>query len=110
LPADLYAPPLPGYDAHADRLVDASRAAMGLLVDTLPKHVEGTRRARTLAPQATDWAKRHPLDASAARAVVAMLTWSRIHGFVSLETAGNYASMGVDPDALFEIELSALAR
>jgi hypothetical protein len=38
-----------------------------------------------------------------------MPTWSRIHGFVSLGIAGSYASMEIDPDALFEIELSALA-
>jgi hypothetical protein len=28
---------------------------------------------------------------------------------VSLEIAGNYASMGIDPDRLFQVELSALA-
>jgi hypothetical protein len=31
-----------------------------------------------------------------------------VHGFVSLEIAGHYASMGVDPDLLFEAELRAL--
>jgi hypothetical protein len=29
-------------------------------------------------------------------------------GFVRLENDGNYASMGIDPDAVFELELSAL--
>jgi hypothetical protein len=29
---------------------------------------------------------------------------------VSLEIAGNCASMGIDPDRLFEIELSALTK
>ena len=38
-----------------------------------------------------------------------VLTWSRLHGFVSLEIAGNYASMGIDPDQLFETELKHLA-
>jgi hypothetical protein len=32
------------------------------------------------------------------------------HGFVSLEIAGNFASRGIDPDLVFEIELSALAN
>jgi hypothetical protein len=40
----------------------------------------------------------------------AVQTWSRLHGFVSLEIAGSYASMGSDPDALFELELSSLGR
>jgi AcrR family transcriptional regulator len=106
----LYGPPLPGYDAHADRLVNASRGAMDLLVETLPKDVEVARPTRALVSQATAWANRHHLDADAAKAIVAMLTWSRLHGFVSLEIAGNYASMAVDPNALFQIELAALAR
>jgi hypothetical protein len=31
------------------------------------------------------------------------------HGFESLEIAGNFASMGINPDPAFEIELSTLA-
>jgi hypothetical protein len=33
----------------------------------------------------------------------------RLHGFVSLEIAGNYASMSIDPDEVFEIQLATLA-
>ena len=29
-------------------------------------------------------------------------------GFVSLEIAGNYASMSIDPDQVFEIQLATL--
>ena len=35
--------------------------------------------------------------------------WSRLHGFISLEIGGNFASMGLDADALFEAELAELA-
>jgi AcrR family transcriptional regulator len=38
----------------------------------------------------------------------ALLAWSRLHGFVSLEIAGNYASMNIDPDQVFEIQLATL--
>jgi hypothetical protein len=37
-----------------------------------------------------------------------VLAWSRLHGFVSLEIAGNYASMNIDPDPVFEIQLATL--
>ena len=37
----------------------------------------------------------------------AVTLWSRIHGHVSLEIEGNFASMGLDPEALYE---AALAR
>jgi len=48
------------------------------------------------------------LEADPATALRAVLTWSRLHGFVSLEIAGNYASMAIDPDQLFEIQLATL--
>ncbi len=32
------------------------------------------------------------------------------HGFVSLESAGDFVSMGIDPDPVIEIELAALAN
>lgn len=105
----LYGPPLPGYDAHARRLIDAANASMDLLVEVLPADPGDTPPTGALASQASDWATDRGLQADAATAVRALVTWSRLHGFVGLEINGNYASMGIDPDALFEIELSALA-
>jgi hypothetical protein len=34
---------------------------------------------------------------------------ARLHGFVSPELAGNFASMGLDPDQLFAVEIAAVA-
>ena len=31
----------------------------------------------------------------------AVTLWSRLHGHVSLEIEGNFASMGLDPDVLY---------
>jgi hypothetical protein len=42
-------------------------------------------------------------------ALRAVLIWSRLHGLVSLEIAGNFASMGIDPDQVFEAQLATLA-
>jgi AcrR family transcriptional regulator len=105
----LYGPPLPGYNAHARRLIEASNASMDLLLEVLPAG-GGTRPSRALASQASDWATDRGLQAGAETAVRALLIWSRLHGFVSLEIDGNYASMGINPDVLFELELSALTR
>jgi AcrR family transcriptional regulator len=104
----LYGPPLPGYDAHAERLIDASRASMDLLVETLPKRSNTPRPSSAMAGQLSAWAEVRGVQVDPANAVRAILTWSRLHGFVSLEIAGNYASMGIDPDRLFETELRAL--
>ncbi len=37
-----------------------------------------------------------------------MTAWARLHGHVALEIGGNFASMGLDPEALFEAELPGL--
>ena len=106
----LYGPPLPGYDAHARRLIEASEALMDALIEALPGSDEGGQPSKPLASQVSDWASDRNVHADAPTAVRALLVWSRVHGFVSLEIDRNYDSMGIDPDALFELELSALTR
>ena len=111
----LYGPPLPGYNAHADRLVDAAQATMDLaleiigeLGDSAPPLTEPPLAGSPLAEQLTAWGRQHEPAADPATALRAMLAWSRLHGFVSLEIAGNFASMSIDPDPLFEIQLAGL--
>ena len=106
----LFGPPLPGYDAHAERLVAASVAAMNLLLATL-REVGNRAPApprRPLASRLTAWAQTHAADVDPAVALRAILIWSRLHGLVSLEIAGNFASMGIDPDQVFEAQLPAM--
>lgn len=110
----LFGPPLPGYDAHSRRLVDASQAAMDLLLDSLREFPDdpGGRddpADESLAGQLLAWARRRGLDTDPAVALRGVLVWSRLHGFVSLEIAGNFGSMGLDPDRLFEVQLATLA-
>jgi AcrR family transcriptional regulator len=108
----LYGPPLPGYDAHAERLVEASRRAMSQLLDVVREFGDGTIEppAETLASQLAAWV--HPQDPGIGPVTAwrAVLIWSRLHGIVSLEIAGNFASMGIDPGQLFETELAGLTR
>ena len=106
----LFGPPLPGYDAHAQRLVDASQAAMNQLLGVLRELGDHTAPAppQPLASQLTAWALAHDPSISPSTALRAVLIWSRLHGLVSLEIAGNFASMGIDPGQVFEAQLSAL--
>ena len=74
----------------------------------------GDRPGRRPAPPAARLPA-HGLGAGAhdpgvdpATALRAVLTWSRLHGLVSLEIAGNFASMGIDPDQVFEAQLTTL--
>ena len=106
----LFGPPLPGYEAHAQRLVKASWAAMDLLLGALGGFAAGAaaQPAAPLAAELTAWAHHHGFRVDAATALRAVLAWSQLHGIVSLEIAGNFASMGIDADQLFEIQLTAI--
>jgi AcrR family transcriptional regulator len=106
----LFAAPVPGYDAQSSRLVDASQGAMDALLDVLidlaPAEPAVPRR---LGGQLTRWAdSRKRADVSPAVAHLAVVCWTRLHGFASLEIEGNYASMGLDPDLLFDVEVAAI--
>ncbi len=105
----LFGPPLPGYDAHAQRPIEAAQKAMNLLLDILGE--AGDRTAippQPLASQLATWARPHHPGIDPAAALCAVLIWSRLHGIVSLEIAGNFASMGLDPGQLFETQLATL--
>lgn len=106
----LFGPPLPGYDAHAQRLVDAAAKAMNLLLDIIDAAADraAVPPPQPLASQLAVWAQPYRPGIDPATALDAVLVWSRLHGIVSLEIAGNFASMGLDPDQLFEIQLSHL--
>jgi len=106
----LFGPLLPGYDAHARRLVDAAQRTMDQLLDILRESGDGTLEppAEPLASQLAAWAQPRVPGTGPATALRAVLIWSRLHGIVSLEIAGNWASMGLDPGQLFEAQLATL--
>jgi AcrR family transcriptional regulator len=106
----LFGPPLPGYDAHAERLVAAAAEAMNLLLSILgePTGRPTARLLQPLAGQLAAWVQPYAPGLDPGTALDAVLIWSRLHGIVSLEIAGNFASMGLDPGQLFETELASL--
>ncbi len=106
----LFGPPLPGYDAHAQRLVDAAWEAMNVLLGVLRESGDRTAAPppRPLESQLAAWAEPAGPGIDPVTALRAVLIWSRVHGIVSLEIAGNFASMGIDPGQLFEIQLATL--
>jgi AcrR family transcriptional regulator len=103
----LFAAPLPGYDAHDPRLVAASAEAMKVLLNALGG--DETVEDAVLEKQLTAWASdRGMTEADPGRSLTAITAWSRLHGHVSLEIEGNFASMGLDADRLFAREVSSL--
>jgi len=106
----LFGPPLPGYNAHAQRLVEAAQASMNVLLGVLRQLGDrtGNPPAEPLASQLLALARTYGPGVDAAIALRAINIWSRLHGLVSLEIAGNFASMDIDPGHLFEAELVTL--
>jgi hypothetical protein len=68
----------------------------------------GNPPAEPLASQLLALARTYGPGVDAAIALRAIIIWSRLHGLVSLEIAGNFASMDIDPGHLFEAELVTL--
>ena len=116
----LFSAPLPGFDPHDQRIVLASHEAMVPLLRTTTSSPVGDEAAgqeaagpeldAALAGQLSRWSVRVPPGTVTDPAVAlrAVMVWSRMHGFVSLEIEGNFASMGLDPDALFAELLRSL--
>ncbi|HEX4283095.1 MAG TPA: TetR-like C-terminal domain-containing protein [Solirubrobacteraceae bacterium] len=65
---------------------------------------------KSLTRQLREWALRHERDPGDPEALYrGVITWTRLHGFVSLEIEGAFASMGIDADTAFHREVDALA-
>jgi AcrR family transcriptional regulator len=106
----LFGPPLPGYDAHAQRLVEAAQASMEvpLRVPREAGNPAAAPPAEPLASQLSALAQAHGPGTGTGMALRAIIIWSRLHGLVSLEIAGNFASMGIDAGQIFEAQLATL--
>jgi AcrR family transcriptional regulator len=108
----LFGPPLPGYEAHAKRLVEASWGAMAALFDVLREFglgpVGSRKPSEPLTAELTAWARNGGQRTDPDTALHAVLIWSQLHGIVGLEITGNFASMGIPADQLFEIQLTAM--
>jgi AcrR family transcriptional regulator len=103
----LFAAPPAGRDQLPEAIIDASVKLMRTLVPLVPGPAPAP--SASLRAELERWARARDLDVTPAVGLRAILVWSRLHGFVSLEVEGNFASMGLDADKLFAAELAALA-
>ncbi|MFH8442369.1 TetR/AcrR family transcriptional regulator [Streptomyces sp. NPDC018026] len=104
----VFGTPVPGYHAPDD-ITEIAAETMAVIVDAC---------AALPAPDGTDaaldahldthrqWAGGHPAPSSALHRALSF--WSRLHGVLSLELAGQFTGMGFDPALLFDAELKDL--
>ncbi|MGW0425369.1 TetR/AcrR family transcriptional regulator [Streptomyces sp. NPDC003015] len=112
----VYGTPVPGYHAPGDvtaiaseimdALLDAAQSA-GAAADTPDDgHLDGRLEAHLAEHR--QWAADHPAPPAALRR--ALRFWTRLHGILSLELAGHFTGMGLDPAELYDSELRHLIQ
>ncbi|MCX4545701.1 TetR/AcrR family transcriptional regulator [Streptomyces sp. NBC_01565] len=108
----VYGTPVPGYHAPQDITAIAAEM-MSVLLDACaaarpePAPGAGTHAFEEHLAGHREWAASHP-DAPPSALRLALTFWSRLHGVLSLELAGHFTGMGLDPAAFFEAEVDAL--
>jgi hypothetical protein len=83
-----------------------------VLADLHPNGHPATRPDNPAGPldrQLQHWSETRELtDVDPTLALRAITTWSRLHGMISLEIEGNFTSMGLDPQLLYDTEVTAI--
>ncbi|HEV7651839.1 MAG TPA: TetR/AcrR family transcriptional regulator [Actinophytocola sp.] len=104
----LFGTPIPGYEAPEHTLAAASRAMVALLSTVGEDHAKPRRS--TLHRQVAAWGERMDYPGLTPRQLHwGLAVWSRLHGYISLEVAGQFALTEIDPELLYRAELDALA-
>ncbi len=98
-----------------EAVLPAAGRAMVVLLDAVadlgPKPAAEARRGlQALDQQLARWVaeRGHRADLAPAALELAVLTWTRLHGTVSLELSGVFATMGLDPALLHRAEVEHL--
>ncbi|MFI8529894.1 TetR/AcrR family transcriptional regulator [Streptomyces aquilus] len=108
----IYGTPVPGYHAPDDITTIASEIMDALLdaaqASGTPAGTADDSRLEAHLAEHRGWAADHPAPPAALRR--ALLFWTRLHGILSLELAGQFTGMGLDPAELYEHELRHLTR
>ncbi|WP_328561143.1 TetR/AcrR family transcriptional regulator [Streptomyces coelicoflavus] len=107
----IFGTPVPGYQAPDD-ITEIAAETMAVIVDACavlpsasPSH--GTDAAFDAhLEDHRQWAGGHPAPSPVLHRALSF--WSRLHGVLSLELAGQFAGMGFDPVLLFDAELKDL--
>jgi AcrR family transcriptional regulator len=109
----LFGAPVPGFAAHSAGIIAASQRTMDALLGVLAElgesplmHAVGASRDGVLDAQLQAWAASRGMPRVGPEVLWrGVLAWSRLHGLVSLEIGGNFASIGVDARLLFEADV-----
>ncbi|GGW09281.1 TetR family transcriptional regulator [Streptomyces capoamus] len=108
----VYGTPVPGYHAPDD-VTEIASQIMEILLDAAQSTgpaagAPDEERLDAHLAENRQWAAGHSASPAALRR--ALLFWTRLHGILSLELAGHFTGMGLDPMELYDSELQHLTR
>jgi AcrR family transcriptional regulator len=104
----LFGTPIPGYEAPAHTL-DAASRSMRMLLSAVGADHEPPGQGK-FEQQIAAWGERMSYgDLTPRQLHWGLVVWSRLHGHLSLEVAGQFALTEVDPELLFDAEVAALS-
>ncbi|MCT4353897.1 TetR/AcrR family transcriptional regulator [Streptomyces sp. Je 1-79] len=103
----VYGTPVPGYHAPED-ITAISSEIMTTLLDACVAHVPAgaADSFATYLKDHREWAAGHPAPPETLHRFLTF--WTRLHGVLSLELAGHFTGMDLDPALLFAAELDDL--
>lgn len=106
-----------GKELAAERTVLAASRSMAAIVAAIAAAGGNARRParQDEGPDSTAeiviWAERSGLrDFPPPVLLLALLSWTRLHGVISLELGGHLSSAGIDPAMLYQVEVTAIAE
>jgi AcrR family transcriptional regulator len=109
----LFGTPVPGYHAPEDTTAIAVEV-MGVMLDVcarLPPPAPDAPAATAFDAHLRDhrqWAGGHPAPPAALHRALSL--WTRLHGLLSLELAGQFDGMAIDPELFYAAEVEDLLR
>jgi AcrR family transcriptional regulator len=113
----IFGAPIPGYQAPKMEVMPTAARSLSALVSVMDDlRVASLLIAENFPPVQPTFEehfriwKTYAGDYDISSLSVSMLVWSRVHGLVSLELAGNIPPHGVDGAALYRYELDLIAK
>ena len=113
----IFGTPIPGYEAPLMEVLPSSARSLSALLSVVEQlRTSGKLNVKSF-PEVKDeykvgfdmW-KQYGGDVDVLSLSVAMVIWSRVHGIVSLEIAGNLPPFGTSGDELYLFEMESIGR
>ena len=111
----IFGTPIPGYEAPLMEVLPSAARSLGALVSVVEQlRTTGKLNVKSFPEVKPDFKisfemwKTHGGDVDLLSLSVAMVIWSRVHGIVSLEIAGNLPPFGASGDDLYLYEMDSI--